>query len=102
LFTNVVLHANGNGTIEGTGEARYQGQTIPVCIVCQVVVVSGQPLLHVIDSKAGDVDTPQGLRDQINTQLQQSVKLGDKLSLTDLTVLVSENSVIIRGTALPA
>jgi hypothetical protein len=102
VFTNVVLHANANATIEGTGDAHYQGQTIPVYVVCVVIVVAGQPQLQVIDSKAGDVDTPQGLRDQINAQLQQSVKLGQPLTLTDLTVLVSENSVTISGTALPA
>jgi hypothetical protein len=102
VFTNVVLHANANATIEGTGQAHYQGQTVPVYVVCVVLVVGGQPQLHVIDSKAGDVDTPPELRDQINSQLQQSVKLGKALTLVDLTVQVGENNVTISGTALPS
>jgi len=99
----LVVHATGNGTIEGQATARWAGQALPIFLIATIHVVGGSRLqVTIVESKLGRVTMPQTLSDEIETVLTEHLNLSQALRLDPLTITVTEGVVTVRGMAKPA
>jgi hypothetical protein len=99
----VVLHATGQGTIEGRARAAAAGQQIPVTFQLVPQVTDDTLHMQVQQVSLGSVPLPGPLANQVLDQVRQAVDVRQSVGgLHQLRVLTNEGSVTVSGVAQPS
>lgn len=98
---NISLHATGQGTVQGRGDAQVAGQSVPVTFEGAPAVSNSRVALNVTSTRVGSLPGP--LSDQLTQQLRQPLELGQPISGFDqLQVSVTDGQLTVTGVARPA
>lgn len=99
----ISLHATGQGTVEGTGQAQVAGQTMPVTLEGVPVVTDNRVALNVTSTKVGSFPLPGPISDQVTEQLRRPLELGEPIQgFQQLHVAVREGELTVSGVAQPS
>lgn len=99
----VVVHAAGNGVIQGWSQVHYSGATLPVYLEATISINDGrQPVVQLDKADMGSVTMPDALRSQLNAALSQQVDLGGGQGYQGVEVKIGVGSITISGEALPS
>jgi hypothetical protein len=97
---NISLHATGQGTVQGRGDAEVAGQTVPVTLEGVPVVSTNRVALNVTSTHVGSLPGP--LSDQLTQQLRQPLEIGQPITGFDqLQVSVTSGRLTVTGLAQP-
>jgi hypothetical protein len=98
----VVLHATGQGTIEGRARATAAGQQVPVTFQLVPRVADDTLRLEVQQVSLASVPLPGPVANQVLDQVRQAVDVRQSLGgLRQLRVTTSEGAVTVSGVAEP-
>jgi hypothetical protein len=96
------LHATGQGTVQGSGQAQVAGQTVPVTLEGVPVVSDNRVALNVTSTKVGAIPLPGPISDQVTESLRQPLELGQPIQgFQQLQVAVHEGQLTVSGVATP-
>jgi hypothetical protein len=96
----ISLHATGQGTLQGHGQAHVAGQSVPVTLEGRPVVNGNRVALNVTSTQVGSLPGP--LSDQVTQSLRQPLELGQPITgFQDLRVAVTDGQVTVSGVAQP-
>ncbi len=99
----ISLHATGQGTVQGQGQAHVAGQSVPVTLVGVPIVDGDRVALNVTSTQVGSLPLPGPLGDQVTQSIRQPLALGQPIQgFQDLRVAVTEGHVTVSGVAQPA
>jgi hypothetical protein len=99
----VVLHATGQGTIEGRARATAAGQQVPVTFQLVPRVADDTLRLEVQQVSLASVPLPGPVANQVLDQVRQAVDVRQSLGgLRQLRVTTSEGAVTVSGVAEPS
>jgi len=99
----ISLHATGEGTVQGTGEAQVAGQTMPVTLEGVPVVTDNRVALNVTSTRVGSIPLPGAISDQVTQQLRQPLELGQPIEgFQQLQVAVHDGQLTVSGVAEPS
>ena len=97
----ISLHATGQGTVQGHGQAHVAGQSVPVTMEGRPVVNGNRVALNVTSTQVGSLPGP--LSDQVTQSFRQPLELGQPITgFQDLHVAVTDGQVTVSGVAQPA
>jgi len=98
----ISLHATGQGTVQGHGQAHVAGQTVPVTMEGVPVVTDNRVALNVTNTQVGAIPLPGPLSDQVTQSLRQPLELGQPITgFQSLHVAVADGQVTVSGVAQP-
>ncbi len=101
--SNISLHATSQGTVQGRGEARISGQTVPVTLEGVPVVTGDRVALDVTSTRVGTIPLPGPISDQLTEQLREPLALGQPITgFEQLQVSVSDGRLTVSGVAKPS
>jgi hypothetical protein len=99
----VVLHATGQGTIDGKAQAYAAGQPVPVTFRLLPVVQGNALRMNVQDLRMGSVPLPAPVTSQVLDQVRQIVDVNRSFDgLQNLRVTTTEGQVTVTGVATPS
>lgn len=99
----VVLHATGQGTIEGRARATAAGQQVPVTFQLVPRVTDDTLRLEVQQVSLASVPLPGPVANQVLDQVRQAVDVRQSLGgLRQLRVTTREGAVTVSGVAQPS
>jgi hypothetical protein len=99
----VVLHATGQGTIEGRAQAYAGGQSVPVTFQLQPVVQGNTLRLRVQQLSLASVPLPGPVAGQVTDQVRQILDVQRSFDgLQQLRVTTKEGQVTVTGVAVPS
>jgi len=101
VFSSVTIHANQGGYMEGAGIAHLAGQNLPLYVRAAILVSGDRVSVDVREARLGTLAAPGPLATQISAAVQNSIPTQNLPSLTGLSVVVSDGSITISGTAQP-
>lgn len=98
---NISLHATGQGTVQGRGDAQVAGQSVPVTFEGAPAVSNSRVALDVTSTHVGSLPGP--ISDGLTQQLRQPLALGQPITGFDqLRVSVTDGHLTVTGVAQPA
>jgi hypothetical protein len=98
----ISLHATGQGTVRGTGQAQVAGQTVPVSLEGVPVVTDNRVALNVTSTRVGTVPLPGPISDQVTQSLRKPLELGQPIEgFQQLRVAVTDGQMTVSGVAQP-
>jgi len=101
--SRISLHATGQGTVQGTGQAQVAGQSMPVTLEGVPVVTDNRVALNVTSTRVGSIPLPGPISDQVTQQLKQPLELGEPIEgFQQLQVAVHEGQMTVSGVAQPS